>query len=91
MTDPAVASSLPASLQLMLTPIDITMIDGHDAVAHGRRWHVELKSGPGKMRVYMMNAPGWTIRAVRLGGTDITDAGLEFKPGEDIQRHRNRD
>ena len=27
---------------------------------------------------------GFTIRAVRLNGTDITDAGIEFKPNEDI-------
>jgi hypothetical protein len=31
-----------------------------------------------------MGAAGWTIRSVRLNGTDITDAGIEFKASEDI-------
>ncbi len=44
----------------------------------------ELKSGPGKMRINVFGAAGWTIRSVRLNGTDITDAGIEFKAGEDI-------
>ena len=44
----------------------------------------ELKSGPGKMRINVFGTAGWTIRSVRLNGTDITDAGIEFKAGEDI-------
>ena len=32
----------------------------------------------------MNQVGGWTIRAVRLNGTDITDAGVEFKPNENI-------
>ena len=27
---------------------------------------------------------GWSIRSVRLNGVDVTDAGIEFKPNEDI-------
>jgi Carboxypeptidase regulatory-like domain len=29
-------------------------------------------------------ATGWTIRAVRYRGTDVTDSGIDFKPNEDI-------
>jgi hypothetical protein len=37
------------------------------------------------MRINMMGPMnGFTVRAVRLNGIDITDAGLEFKPNEDI-------
>ena len=28
--------------------------------------------------------PGWTLKAVRLNGDDVTDAGVEFKPGQDV-------
>jgi hypothetical protein len=28
--------------------------------------------------------PGWTLKAVRLNGDDVTDSGVEFKPGQDV-------
>jgi hypothetical protein len=36
------------------------------------------------MRIIMMNASGWSIRSVQLNGSDITDANVDVKPGEDI-------
>jgi hypothetical protein len=36
------------------------------------------------MRINMFGAAGWSIRSVRLNGSDITDAGVDIKPGEDI-------
>ena len=36
------------------------------------------------MRINMIGAPGWTIRTVRLNGTDITDGGIDFNANEDI-------
>ena len=45
----------------------------------------ELKSPPGLYRLNLMPAgQGWTIRAVRLSGNDVTDAGVEIKANEDI-------
>jgi hypothetical protein len=49
----------------------------------------ETKSTPGRMRLALgggfSGAPtGWTVRSVRLNGVDVTDAGVEFKPNEDI-------
>jgi hypothetical protein len=33
----------------------------------------------------VVNVPtGWTMKSVRVNGADITDAGLEFKPGEAV-------
>jgi len=33
----------------------------------------------------LVNVPnGWMVKSVRLNGTDITDTGMEFKPGEAI-------
>ena len=44
----------------------------------------EFKSAPGRVRISMNGAPGWQVRAVRINGTDVTDAGIEFKPNEDV-------
>jgi len=45
----------------------------------------ELKSRPGKMRLaFGGTAVGWSIRAVRYRGVDVTDSGIDFKPNEDI-------
>jgi hypothetical protein len=45
----------------------------------------ELKSRPGKMRIgFAGQLPGWTIRAVRYRGIDVTDSGIEFRGNEDI-------
>ena len=33
----------------------------------------------------MMGAPGWSLKAVRFDGEDITDEGMEFVPGRNIE------
>jgi Carboxypeptidase regulatory-like domain len=84
--DPAIASAQPTALSLMLIPIEQGMMMAMGA-APGRMADdgtFELRSPPGKMRIGLMNAGGWFLRAVRLNGTDVTDAGLDFKPGQDI-------
>ena len=43
----------------------------------------ELKGLSGPRLIRVGNAPpGWTLKSVKLNGTDITDAGAEFKTGE---------
>ncbi len=43
----------------------------------------ELKGLTGLRLIRLGNAPpGWTLKSVKLNGTDITDAGTEFKTGE---------
>jgi protocatechuate 3,4-dioxygenase beta subunit len=43
----------------------------------------ELKGLSGVRLIRIGNAPpGWTLKSVRLNGTDITDSGAEFKSGE---------
>ncbi len=40
---------------------------------------------PGKFRLTLFGQlPGWSIRSVRYRGVDITDAGMEFRPNEDV-------
>ena len=87
-TDPGATGSLPQGLSLMLmpmTPGEIPM--GMQPARIADDGTFELKSGPGRMRLNTMGPGGpggWTIRAVRLNGTEITDTGIEFKPNEDI-------
>ena len=43
----------------------------------------ELKGLSGPRLIRVANAPpGWTLKSVKLNGTDITDVGTEFKAGE---------
>jgi hypothetical protein len=43
----------------------------------------ELKGLSGPRLIRVGNAPpGWTLKSVKLNGTDITDTGSEFKAGE---------
>ena len=43
----------------------------------------ELKGLSGTRVIRLGNAPpGWILKSVKLNGTDITDTGAEFKPGE---------
>jgi hypothetical protein len=87
--DPAAASALrPSSVRLMAQP----------AVAEGPMFGpvapstvnddltFELKTRPGKMRIALGGPPmpGWSIRAVRYHGEDITDGGMEFRPSENV-------
>jgi hypothetical protein len=44
----------------------------------------EAKARPGRMRMTVTTPPGWTIKAVRLHSTDVTDEGIEFKQNEDV-------
>ena len=43
----------------------------------------ELKGLSGHRIIRAANLPqGWMLKAVRVGGADVTDTGMEFKPGE---------
>jgi len=83
--DPAIAASLPAGLQLMVMPIDPEPMMGGQPARITEDGTFELRAPAGRMRINIMGPMnGFALRAIRLNGTDITDAGLEFKPNEDI-------
>ncbi len=45
----------------------------------------EIRGLTGTRLVRVANLPsGWTLKSVRVNGTDITDTGMDFKPGEAI-------
>jgi hypothetical protein len=45
----------------------------------------ELKGLAGPRLIRMANLPpGWTLKSVKVNGTDITDSGADFKPGDAV-------
>jgi protocatechuate 3,4-dioxygenase beta subunit len=57
-------------------------LPGSAATADGS---FELKGLTGRRMLRTGNLPqGWTLKSVRLNGEDITDAGTDFKPGQDV-------
>ena len=45
----------------------------------------ELKGMAGTRIIRAMNLPpGWTLKAVRLNGVDVTDSGIDFKTGDAV-------
>jgi hypothetical protein len=84
--DPAALPGLQASaIEVGNQPANA---DGVLGVQQGGRVNDDLTfefrtwPGPGSVRVLYL--VGWAVKAVRLGGADITDTGLEFRDGQDI-------
>ena len=87
--DPAAASSLrPSSVRLMAQPavMDGMMINMLPPSTVSDDFGFEVKTRPGKMRLAFGGPPlpGWSIRAVRYHGEDVTDSGIDFRPGENV-------
>jgi hypothetical protein len=83
--DPAIAASLPPGLQLMAMPVEPMPMMGSQPARIADDGTFALKVMAGRMRINIMGPMnGFGLRAVRLNGTDVTDAGIEFKPNEDI-------
>ena len=82
----------PSSLRLMLQQVvfDIPMMNMGGPSVVNDDFTFELKARPGKMKVVLAGMPGagapngWTIRAVRYRGADVTDSGIEFRANENI-------
>jgi protocatechuate 3,4-dioxygenase beta subunit len=74
------------ALRITAPPIDVEgpmmgMMGGGATIKEDGSF--ELKGLSGMRLIRIANAPpGWMLKSVRLNGTDITDAGNEFKPGE---------
>jgi Carboxypeptidase regulatory-like domain len=89
--DSAAASSLPRQLMIRAFPTNFAGMGPVPAPARvSDDLTFEIKSTPGVMRLSLMGnsfgqpPDGWSIRFVRLNGVDVTDAGIEFKPNEDV-------
>ena len=88
--DPTAARSLrPSQFRVMSTPAQTDFIVFGPMIgpaAVNDDWTFEVKARPtGPMRVTINGSPpGWALRAMRYRGTDVTDSGIEFRPGEDV-------
>ncbi len=88
LVDPAAAQTLQTgTLRLGLQPVQMDMITmgGMPPVPVKDDLTFELKAQPGQFRVSLLGqVAGWSVRTVRYRGSDVTDAGIEFRPNEDV-------
>jgi Carboxypeptidase regulatory-like domain len=87
--DPTAASSLQASmLRPGATPKNPEDMGPMGFGAPGRvndDFNFQIRARPGATVIRMMSmTPGWTLRAVRVHGVDVTDTGFEIRPNEDV-------
>lgn len=86
--DPAAAQTLrPSMLRVATQPVefDTIMFGSTGPAAVNDDLTFEVKVRPGRMRIALAGSqPGWTIRAVRYHGLDVTDSGIEFRANEDV-------
>ncbi len=83
--DPAALQSLAsATLSVIAAPIDPMPFERTPArVADDLTFTLEAPAG--LMHIAVLGQPaGFGVRAVRVGGFDVTDAGIEFKAGRDL-------
>ncbi len=87
--DPVAAQSLkPSTIRVnaILANPDDAMLNGGMSMPGVVKddFTFEFRAQPGRtiVRANVMG-PGWTARAVRLNGIDITDEGMDIKAGED--------
>jgi hypothetical protein len=86
--DAAAAQALrPSSLRVAVQPVvfDMPMIGMTGPAVVNDDLTFEVKTRPGKMKVTLVGpTPGWTVRAVRYRGVDVTDSGIEFRANENV-------
>jgi protocatechuate 3,4-dioxygenase beta subunit len=88
--DPSALSALPPVLMIGVFPAEQIGIPAPPPppVRVGEDFTFQTKSPPGRMRLTLggMGPPpaGWAVKSVRVNGVDVTDAGIDFRPNEDI-------
>jgi hypothetical protein len=90
LSDARAAQSLRSStLRVIAIPDDEmtgALSDGGDARPPvNDDWSFQVTLPPGRSRLHVFGTPPeWDVKAVRSRGIDVTDAGLDVKPGEDV-------
>jgi hypothetical protein len=88
--DPAAAQAVrPSSIRLGGTPAspeDSMMFMGGGGGTVKDDYTFEVRMPPGKMLIRPNGPPlqGWTLKAVRQNGVDVTDTGVDFTAGSDV-------
>ena len=75
---------VPGAVTVMAVPPSLTSIFPGGFGRVREDWTFEAK-GLTDRRIFRVNPPpGWYLKSVSLRGNDVTDSGVECKPGEDI-------
>jgi hypothetical protein len=83
--EPALRSSLPPDIRIGSIPFDFEGNPGPDRPGIVRRdLTFEFHSWPGRRYVVLAPRSEWSVVRVRLNGTDVTKAGIEFRAGRDV-------
>ena len=89
-TQPASGSVTPGSMSVMVmarnpdaSPMFRFGGQARDALNDDWTFEVRAMAGPALLRPGRM-PPGYVLKSVLLGGQDVTDAGISFKPGETV-------
>src|SRR5207253_3904481 len=84
----AAQSFRPSTLHVMVVSLDEiaeTFNGGEVPPAVNDDWSFEVRLPPGRARLSLFGTPpGWDVKAVRFRSTDVTDAGLDVKPNDDL-------
>ena len=88
LVNPDAAKSLPpSSIRLVATPAhpEDNLLAGMGGVTVKDDYTFEMKARPGLAVIRPMSLPpGWSLKAVKQHGADVTDAGIEFRPNEEV-------
>ena len=89
LSDARAAQSLrPSTLHVIAIPDDEmtgALSDGDARPPVNDDWSFQVTLPPGRTRLHVFGTPPeWDVKAVRSRGIDVTDAGLDVKPGEDV-------
>jgi hypothetical protein len=84
----ATQSLRPSALRVIAIPDDEmtrSLSNGDAQPRVNDDWSFQVTLPPGRTRLFLFGAaPGWDTRAVRSRGIDVTDVGIDVKPGEDL-------
>jgi hypothetical protein len=85
--DPAAAASIKASeFRLVVTPLDRQDMSFNQPGPVKDDFTFEAAVQPGVNLVRLFGTQnGWALKAVRVGGLDVTDSGFVVKPNEPVQ------
>jgi carboxypeptidase family protein len=89
LSDARAAQSLrPSTLRVIPIPDDEmtgALSDGGERPPVNDDWSFQVTLPPGRTRLHVFGTPPeWDVKAVRSRGIDVTDAGLDVKPSEDL-------
>jgi len=82
------AAPRPASIRVAAVALDSASAAPADVVAHGvqKDMTFELVAPPGASVIRLLSIdPGWALKSIRVGATDIVDTGLMLRPADDLR------